>query len=1041
MTTGQPQRVPSDKDKFNNEFLENLKLQIKLNDQNLQANRLYQTTGQMPASTQMADTRSTAEKLADIEGLKSSIVADLKPIAEPAFAFSIINGVINSPLNIENSLFRFLAQNATQLSQQLQKKYKFGIAGDANDVEIIVQFIEDLYNKTQNTFQSVKGYMNSNTNQGMNSKGNVLSANNTDNVILEMRDIEKRLDYFIKRSDDNNLGFRQFLQPLFTTVRQVLFFLPTSDQLQRIINNIENQGAGNSVNIFYRTLDLLKDLPRPASLQTLIDKIEKGFKRNDGRLIQASCNSFINLFAEILSPPNQATLNNFRRTFIQQAQNEARDEAYINRVNTIQTINAERLNRDQAIKAQRVYVINPANDPVNIQDALAAGAVPPVGGPQAGVLIPPAVPGGQVPAPRFNDVGLGNNILQGALAGAQGGLMGAANGAINGAMQGLLNPQNVGSAGNIPGNVGRQLPPQFTDLNAIPDDIRQILFNIRNTQYDDARLNAMFDNLASNIPQVFSSPNIPANFLDVRNGGNTEDKKNMIADILFAEVHDPNVQNYIRDNLGYKQPPLQGAVPIQLRGEEPDEADIQGFLNRLNRNQGGRDINDLFNEFYPASNQPQQRQQAPPSGFSNVQPSNDTQQDIARDAYKLRQALHNGQITQDQFDYYTEGIDDRYENLQKTVKQNQPSVRVNPVTSTPIVSKPPTFEDIASGNFQPNLVPAMSASSSGPVFIDQSSGEIIHPSSSVSFGPESEEGKYELSEAEKKTKYMNERKQIADLFGTNSDLSLDQRDELFMQYYNEVAEYTHSPQFRYISNIVDSVPKNKRQNQSSEFKELARFVTNIERLVDDTEHWISTGDIKSISNNSNADVLLPQILGDPNFVKVRGKPVVKKGTGLRKKKGRGLVADYRDFGINKINHKKLNDGILTIRRKSNINIPDMPSKRISRKLQKIITHISGGGVPDFNEINNLDDNEKDYLHKLISKSNLNERLSVPAPSKDQEEKDFHQFEVMKGEIMSGNDSKELVKKFKVLILKLSKQNVLPKNEVNELLQDLLSLGY
>ena len=72
---------------------------------------------------------------------------------------------------------------------------------------------------------------------------------------------------------------------------------------------------------------------------------------------------------------------------------------------------------------------------------------------------------------------------------------------------------------------------------------------------------------------------------------------------------------------------------------------------------------------------------------------------------------------------------------------------------------------------------------------------------------------------------------------------------------------------------------------------------------------------------------------------------------------------------------------------------------------------------------------------------MTDRLSVPAPSKDQEEKDFHQFEVMKGEIMSGNDSKELVKKFKILILKLSKQNILPKNEVQELLQDLLSLGY
>jgi hypothetical protein len=191
-----------------------------------------------------------------------------------------------------------------------------------------------------------------------------------------------------------------------------------------------------------------------------------------------------------------------------------------------------------------------------------------------------------------------------------------------------------------------------------------------------------------------------------------------------------------------------------------------------------------------------------------------------------------------------------------------------------------------------------------------------------------------------------------------------------------------------------------------------------------------------------------EALNDPEFNDLRPKssspllrapPPRPQGKGV--KKGRGISSDYRDFGINKINHKKLDDGILTLRRQSNTNIPDMPSKRISRKLQKIIKHISGGGVPDYNDLNSLEDGEKDYLHKLISKSNLTDRLSVPAPSKDQEEKDFHQFEVMKGEIMSGNDSKELVKKFKVLILKLSKQNVLPKNEVQELLEDLLSLGY
>jgi len=43
--------------------------------------------------------------------------------------------------------------------------------------------------------------------------------------------------------------------------------------------------------------------------------------------------------------------------------------------------------------------------------------------------------------------------------------------------------------------------------------------------------------------------------------------------------------------------------------------------------------------------------------------------------------------------------------------------------------------------------------------------------------------------------------------------------------------------------------------------------------------------------------------------------------------------------------------------------------------------------------------------------------------------------------MSGNDSQELVKKFKLLIRKLSKQGLLPKADVEDLLQTLADLNY
>jgi hypothetical protein len=89
----------------------------------------------------------------------------------------------------------------------------------------------------------------------------------------------------------------------------------------------------------------------------------------------------------------------------------------------------------------------------------------------------------------------------------------------------------------------------------------------------------------------------------------------------------------------------------------------------------------------------------------------------------------------------------------------------------------------------------------------------------------------------------------------------------------------------------------------------------------------------------------------------------------------------------------------------------------------------------------LDEEEKEYLHKIVSRSNMMDKLSIPAPSKDQQEKDIHQFEIMKGQIMSGNDSKEMVRKFKLLTRKLSKQGLLPKADVEDINDVLTDLGY
>jgi hypothetical protein len=157
----------------------------------------------------------------------------------------------------------------------------------------------------------------------------------------------------------------------------------------------------------------------------------------------------------------------------------------------------------------------------------------------------------------------------------------------------------------------------------------------------------------------------------------------------------------------------------------------------------------------------------------------------------------------------------------------------------------------------------------------------------------------------------------------------------------------------------------------------------------------------------------------------------------------GVKASQRFVPLGRyvINTHRLNDDIVAIKRPRGGCLKDFPSTRISRRLGCVIRNIVGGGVPTFNDLDELDDTERAYLYKLAKESNILERLSIPAPKKSEVDKELNDFEIMKGQIIAGNDNKELIKKFKMLILKLSNKNIIPKPQVRELLFDLTNMGY
>jgi hypothetical protein len=170
-----------------------------------------------------------------------------------------------------------------------------------------------------------------------------------------------------------------------------------------------------------------------------------------------------------------------------------------------------------------------------------------------------------------------------------------------------------------------------------------------------------------------------------------------------------------------------------------------------------------------------------------------------------------------------------------------------------------------------------------------------------------------------------------------------------------------------------------------------------------------------------------------------------RGTGLQHRTdyNSGIMQEYKyvPFGKYHIDQHRLNDDIVAMKRPTGVNVAGFPVQRVSKSLGSVMRSIVGGGQPQFHQLEKLTDEEKLYLHKLARRADISSRISVPTPNKDEDERDVNEFEIMKGELLNGNDSIELVKKFKVLIMKMVRKELLPKGQAKDLLMELASLGY
>jgi len=154
------------------------------------------------------------------------------------------------------------------------------------------------------------------------------------------------------------------------------------------------------------------------------------------------------------------------------------------------------------------------------------------------------------------------------------------------------------------------------------------------------------------------------------------------------------------------------------------------------------------------------------------------------------------------------------------------------------------------------------------------------------------------------------------------------------------------------------------------------------------------------------------------------------------------VKSYIPFGRYVLNRYKLDDNILMLKRSKGGSISSIPTTRISTHLTKTLQYFIDTQLPpNYDMISHLSLEDKELLHRIAKQSRLLEKLNAPRPNLDKEEQENHRFEVLKGEIHAGNDSKEVIKEFKLLLLKFIHKDKLPKRQANEILVDLITMGF
>ena len=149
--------------------------------------------------------------------------------------------------------------------------------------------------------------------------------------------------------------------------------------------------------------------------------------------------------------------------------------------------------------------------------------------------------------------------------------------------------------------------------------------------------------------------------------------------------------------------------------------------------------------------------------------------------------------------------------------------------------------------------------------------------------------------------------------------------------------------------------------------------------------------------------------------------------------------EYIPLGKYKAHRTKLIGGKLQIRSHNNNQVYNLKSQNISNNIRDIFIKLNKNEKITFNDVDKLNADEKNQLYTLGKKLHITELFDIPSTLKSNEDKLKDEFNKLRGSLIAGNNSPDLLRKFKIVMLQMKNNKLISLQEYNEVLNILLEM--